>query len=422
MKKESLPKAEIGETRDKTQETLDRGVLWLLKTHRDVTNSGNKGIIFKFTREELPEVLKEELEKSGITFDAVATKVLKVFDPVAIRREYEMMIRASEIISGQEDKEDLAHIRSPLILRNVSIDSETREFLATKGCHLMNDVGVIIMDFIEGEDLATHIYKQALLLSDNFTQEQLDQMSFDLIHFEVEKLIGFSRPGRKGSTEGEKIYEEAIVQSKNFELLVKFLKRKGFVLDKKILDILKKTIEILHDNRLFHNDLHERNAMIGRDASGKLRISIVDFGNASVGIISNEDASFRVTDDMDLIRRLETLTISAKEEADQLRQQLVEQFVANKLRFESSPKWLNKIKHLENLDQNDLRKELNKNFVLNHHSEAGLDDFLIIVTHIAEVRHLEEFAINYLRDMMIGKTLREVQKRKFRVVVEYLSK
>ena len=48
----------------------------------------------------------------------------------------------------------------------------------------------------------------------------------------------------------------------NADWLQKFLKRKGYLPDKSLIEQIKKTVDLMHENGMTHGDLHGRNIKI----------------------------------------------------------------------------------------------------------------------------------------------------------------
>ena len=60
------------------------------------------------------------------------------------------------------------------------------------------------------------------------------------------------------------------------------MKDNDITIDKRIIDKVINTVNLLNENDIYHNDLHERNIMIKLDKDGNpLDVFIIDFGKAS---------------------------------------------------------------------------------------------------------------------------------------------
>jgi hypothetical protein len=403
-------------------ENIDFQLLNLIRRRR-VDNSGNKGIILKFSKKEIPAKLRRKLEDVGVDFESVAAKIIKVFDPDSAKREFDMLTRASQILTSSKSDQELAKIPCPIYFSNVDLDDETRKYLSANGCRLGDKAGIIIMDYVKGEDLATFIYKQALLLSKNFTRDQLKTMDFNQIHFEVGLLAGFSKVGGKGTTEGERNFEDSIVKTENFEQLISYLRRKGFVLNKRVLEIIDNTIEILHSANFFHNDLHERNIMIGKKPDGNIDLYIVDFGSACIGVTSDFDVTFKVSDDRDLIRRMGPLTKTVSEEAEEEYKQALMRFSSDKDRYANSSGWREKINHIAKLRDLEFEKAIQSEFLLSRHSETELNKLLITLAYLWETESsLQESIDKYIDAMLTSPSseLATAQRKMFKLLKGYL--
>lgn len=244
-------------------------------------------------------------------------KLLKLYSNES-QREYEMLRRANEIIQETGTPELYAKVPAAHGARTVMISPVIKKFLednGIKGKHIGEKAELIFMEFVDGKDLATHIFEFVLRRS-NFQQEQINEMTMaEKINLAAVQL-GYVMPGGRGKSQGDRDFEFWKVGNENIDKLVVFLSKHvgapDFPITREMLDKIERTVRLMNDKNLFHNDLHERNIMVGADGE----VYIIDFGRADT---TTEDA--HVADDAVIKRRFEKVfertpqALEAKKEA-----------------------------------------------------------------------------------------------------------
>lgn len=255
-------------------------------------NSGNNGVILRIDLEKIPELKKLIGDKT----QSKAIKLLKVHRPGEGVKEYVIQTNAFNIVNTSPEKDKLAKIPAPLLFRDIKLSRGTSEYLQGQGVEVSDHAEVLLMDFVEGEDLATKFDKWVIEKA-NPDRILPRSNNFEDLHLAVSQILKFENPGGKATREGDRAYEERKIQMGNADKLYKTLKKTGFSIDAEITTKLKKTIDLLHKNGIYHNDPHERNFMIDKDDIPY----IVDFGSAS-----NDIQEDRVADEY-IINRLKEL-------------------------------------------------------------------------------------------------------------------
>lgn len=251
-------------------------------------NEGENAIILRINTETVPEEIISTLRKAGINLESEhAIKLLKIYSAGTGRQEQMMQTRAQNIIG--KNKEKFALVPGTLLYKDIRLTPEARQQLRSLGLKITGSrVEMIVMDFVNGEDVATILYKEALVrkFPELYSSvEDLRALSFDRLESETVSALGFKRPGGKATNEGEREFEKRKINMENVRLLLHFLRTKNFVLDKSIVKRLRASVNILHANGLAHRDLHERNVMIsgpyeaGSDTKDST-VVIIDFGTA----------------------------------------------------------------------------------------------------------------------------------------------
>ncbi|MBI4098765.1 MAG: hypothetical protein HY437_01885 [Candidatus Magasanikbacteria bacterium] len=319
--KRSLPPADPpDDERTKTKEIerlLDVHIEELLDRVAFKINEGNNGVIFRVPVFEVPPALKDALRESGVDLETDRVfKVLKVYAPGVARREFEMQQRAYLALEqARQGGEQVARIPKPFFARDISVAKTTAEKLRRSGSKIEgNKAGVIMMDFAEGEDLATLLYKEALRRR-GYEDSLIENMPLDEIMEQVASQLKFNRPGGKGRSEAEREFEKRKIEMENADKLFAFLANAGFKIDAALPTVVERTIRTLHAAGLLWRDGHERNIMIHGSLSGSEAptVHIIDFGGSRTfaGKITPElyqdETPFGIhqsRDDLDVVRVL----------------------------------------------------------------------------------------------------------------------
>jgi len=257
-----------------------------------VIASGRDGIVLKIDISDFDEQTIKMMADSGIDIsprNGYALKMLKIYRPGYGEREYNIQKSAYEIL---KDLDAVAKVPKPIVMRVQRLNEADKQYLKNHAPFIEDDAELILMDYIEGVDLADYIYD--FILSKNGYEEAIrSNMSFEQKHSAVNDLLGFEKPGN--ATPGN--FGDIMAMRDNVRKLMNYLKKSGFHIDREVLEKIKNAIRILESNRIFHNDLHERNVMIDKDGQPY----IIDFGR------SVENKNDQESDDLAIVRRYEDL-------------------------------------------------------------------------------------------------------------------
>lgn len=277
-------------------------------------NEGNKGVILEFDLSKMsPEDLRLLLPpETEIPSELLAAKILKIYTPGQAAAEAKMQDRAYDVINNPDNQNSpLAKIPKVYYNSEISVaNPELDHYLESCGVNTVGGkVGMMLMDYVDGEDLATHLYHQVIEHDQKLAdlKQRLahgEDLSFNDISARVQSALGYQKPPHQA--------EQAVelkIEAKNADKLFSALKSYGFELDQAILDKLRNTIRLLHDNNIYHNDLHERNIMLVKDDLGKIiDVYLIDFDRAS----DIEDRS-AAGSDIDIVNRYSIFTTTHKE-------------------------------------------------------------------------------------------------------------
>lgn len=255
-------------------------------------NEGNKGIIGRVDLSKLSPKIQDYWLKNvpeGEREESFrAIKMLKIYLPYRGRQEAVMHERAAALIRQKEQK-NLVKVPRLYFHGEVNVtNQDIKSNLESQGVHpIENKVYILLMDFVQGIDFATYLYQEVVLRHPDLIdlKECLDrgeEIDFQELQERVQAALGFSKPGGKERAEGARFYEQEKVETENRQRIIRFLQRKGFILDKDILERLKLTISLFHENKIYHQDLQERNFMLKLGPKREiLEAYIVDFGAAA---------------------------------------------------------------------------------------------------------------------------------------------
>jgi hypothetical protein len=251
-------------------------------------NQGNNGLIKKIRISELPPDLLDYLaEKCGLDRSSpdFAFKMIKLYVPGKGRQEFAMQKKAFEIIEEvpESDRENYARIPEPYLFKELPINNDDfRQMLNVDGLNpRQQKIEIILMDLVDGEDLATKVYKSVIRNHTDcvYLQERdIETMRIEDLQDEVGRVLGFKLPGGKSKNPIERAQEAEKVFNENVAMMISFLANKGVKFDPRIFSKIKNTVDLLHRHQLYHRDLHERNVMVGSNGE----IHLIDFGEAII--------------------------------------------------------------------------------------------------------------------------------------------
>jgi len=283
---EDIGKIELTEAVD----FLRRELSELIKSGGRKIKEGNNGIIISLEEGLVRSFFKKQnLDVS----DSVVSKILKIYRAGDAEREAGFQNDAYEIIEKAKlHNPDLKYADIPKMHLYQTLETgQIKDFLDHE-CGLNGKVGekieVIIMDEMPGEDLATVMYREILnkVLADrrlrqnvadleNWSKEDFDNMSFENLMLHVGRALKLETPTAKDIVDPMKMRG---ISQRNAKKIKKHIGYLPVLAD--IFERLKNTVKVLHENGLYHRDLHERNVMVS--GSGKdLKVSLIDFGSAA---------------------------------------------------------------------------------------------------------------------------------------------
>jgi len=266
-----------------------------------VVASGRDGIILKVDMSNFNSSLIEKINNKEIKIsigEGYALKILKIYREGDGEREYNIQKAAYEAL---ENIDDIAKIPKPILVKKQHLSDADKEYLKKYNYFFSDDAEIILMDYIEGKDLAVIIY-DFVLSNNGYDINVLENMDFEQKQETISNLLNFEIA--KNANPGD--FRDAISKRDNLRKLMNYLKKSNFYIKQDILDQIKEALNILESKGIFHNDLHERNIMISDDG----KPYIIDFGRSANN--KNDPAS----DDFAVIRRFSALNKEKTNEYD----------------------------------------------------------------------------------------------------------
>lgn len=300
-------KVESGEARDLDQaerlfemeSVIDARLEQIMRMNLRKINQGNAGVITRLNFDEVPEEFIEYLKEQGYELkENQVAKILKFYRHGDAKTEFDIQKRAYQAVE-KEGNLAAAGVPKPYFAREIAVTPETQEFMKSMGIKPSEKVGVILMDFVPGEDLATKLFKEVMLrhpkLTDlldrngglgEFADMPFDKLPQDRIahalDYRAAKLTNQRPSPEEIAAAQERVFNE------NEAKLFSFLKENGFQLHPGVLRQIENTMHILHQNGIVFRDGHQRNFMIegdlawnGEKTQPAPRVTVIDFGGSA---------------------------------------------------------------------------------------------------------------------------------------------
>jgi len=314
------------ETSREEREEIERALDLLAETmflKASKVNEGNNGVILFLNVELLDAGMKKFCEEHDIDLGKEkAVKVMKLYRSGAGKEEFRLHKKAFQVVGN--DPDSVALIPRPVFYRDFELSEAARERVSeVTGKASAERAEIIVMDFVQGEDLAEVLLKEALLRRrPDIHADEIQGWTVEQLQQEVGPMIGYKMPGGKGKTVEEREVERERIEEENAARLYDYLSKQGFVLDPSILTRLNRTLTRLHEAGIVHRDAHERNIMISGDynhnpASDERHntVYLIDFGGAmeftgsyrSQVVELYRDHERRYYQDEKVVRKLEVL-------------------------------------------------------------------------------------------------------------------
>ncbi len=298
-------KAKLSDADRLNRDIVEAHVVAMLEHYKRI-NEGANSVIGLINFSELDERLIDYFfqGKEKPSNEKLAIKMLKVYtDANLAKSEGELQIKARELLADNP----IPGVDVPEVYFCDSVpvmSDDLKNHLIAEGIDLEdNKIGVVLMDFIEGEDMLTYLYKEALKKYQVVKPEEnkkLLSFSPDLAEVDTQlehgAMTDFPKLQNRVSLAldlklARNSLDQPEVRQTNMEKLVKFFSDNDLVIDEAIIERLAQTISLFNKNGLYHRDLHERNVMLsfGDDNKTIDRLSVIDFGLSALGTPGDDD-------------------------------------------------------------------------------------------------------------------------------------
>lgn len=244
-------------------------------------NEGQQALIFKYDLETNITNLSEEDRDAIESYigETKSIKILKVTDKAAADSEYHWHKEAYRFYEEipDEDKHKYAGIPQPYINHTLDIDEDTKKRLNSQNANISEKkASALVMEWIDGEDLLTQLLRKYLFHRPGYENTASDP----LVNFQS-LLIAVSGDFR---TRGLDFNSMSTLEQ--YQRLFKDVSKNETILTPEQQIQVKNTLDLLHRNKIYHNDLHLRNFLV-EEGTGK--IYIIDFGRTGSSVRPTEN-------------------------------------------------------------------------------------------------------------------------------------
>lgn len=384
-------------------ESVDAVLEHMLQEGKEL-GSGEDGIVLKVDLAILTQNERHLLAESKvITHDeevnAMAVKILKIYNPGLGDHEFRMQKRAREILFTEKN---VARIPNITTARDQHINTETKDRFNRRGAHLEDRAEIIMMDCISGQDFGTIMYSFALGRM-GYEEDYITDLSYSQKEQMVGQELGFERPNLESAqTSEENASAHAITFDRNEEKLFKYLKKQGFQIDPTIFEKVDNGVRILNQNGLYHNDLHKQNIMMDTDGE----VYIIDFGRAG-----NEKRKDGIADTL-FSKRWRRLSLREEDEQKGVHMRERAQIERNKEKLQSHPVQKERVNSfIRNVTEKGIQA-LEREFALSRGDDTKFEQFLIMLHIARESKGINSEMIDAFIVSLEDKGLRPFERNK----------
>jgi len=312
MRSNSIEDTNISEKKEKFVEKALNHMLKKAEYH----NEGNNGVIMFLDTRDFPRELLDIFGIEGGAENDYAIKVLKIYQAGTIIKEYEDQKKGYDLVEEQDEKKDFAKVPKPYLMSDVALSPEVKNILEKKGANLKGDnVEMMVMDYVPGDDLATIIYHEVLRVNPDPAGEiKWDDKKVDFFKLQqaVFRALNMAVKVSGKAGVGEESYEERKLRMENAEKIISAVEGRA-VFETSIINQIRNTLNLFKANGINLSDTHDRNFMIvgdpwrDGDKNNPPQVYVIDFG--AVGENNNDESGM----DLSVLNRLERLSKSASE-------------------------------------------------------------------------------------------------------------
>lgn len=256
----------------------------IIQTHlrfESRVNEGQQALIYQIEIE--PDQSLESTTDAKVMEEYLkykkSLKVMKVSNPETARREFEWHFKAYQTIESLSsiEKANYLCVAKPDLVESFEVNFDTKEQLNKQNARLeSNQASVLLLEWIEGEDLLTRLFRLYLSTVEVYKDKAFDQR----LGFQSLLLMIASDFRTKGLD-----FSSMDTLGQYKRLLQVITKHGKQLLSADQLVQIENTINLLHRHQIYHNDLHLRNFLINPEG----KIYMIDFGRSAASSITHED-------------------------------------------------------------------------------------------------------------------------------------
>jgi len=394
-----------------THEKIDAVLEHMLENGVEI-GSGKDAIVFRVDLASLPKPERHLLVENGVIdpreeTDAIALKILKIYDPGLGDYEFQMQKKAREILAAETGA---VKVPDTTMARHQKVGDEVKNSLNARGGSIEKEVEMVIMDYIDGPDLGKMMY-DFVLREMNYDESYIADLTYSQKEQLVGQELGFERPDLESAqTPEEKESAQAITFDRNEEKLLKYLKKKGFTLPL-IFEKLDNAIRALNRNGIYHNDLHKQNIMI--DSRGE--VYIIDFGRAG-----SEKRKDGIADTM-FSKRWRTLNQTEADEQNAIRAKEKTRIEELKKKLMAHPTKKEQINSFISDILNNGTATIEREFARSRGDDIRFEYFLIMLLIAREAGATEGKLVDAFMSTLKEKDLRPFERNKIQKYKNYLA-
>ncbi|MBP7133722.1 hypothetical protein KBA73_00745 [Patescibacteria group bacterium] len=305
LKRDIAKKGELPiEVSERKELVLDFALLQSLRAGRRM-NEGSNGVIYKIDVGDLPVSERGIVMESGLfpVEDTSAIKILKVYSTEAghietvNQRKAALFLKEARAQGKNVARVPEAHLDHVIAFETPELQEAFRRVLKIDS--IGAKVNCIAMEYIEGEDLATHIWRayarafvRKVVKSDpgqstGITEEELEYLEKPSTFNEIRNyvttlerranilpelrslLLEEVRPGHTQAA----LVKERMAHDRNAKRMSGLLLQDGFTIDPDLFDKISNSMDVFRENGLVYLDGHERNIMLRSDGE----VFVIDF-------------------------------------------------------------------------------------------------------------------------------------------------
>jgi|GEM_PF-2530200 len=233
----------------------------------------------------LDKVFKERFGALPENDDKMVTKMLKIYSDEKADNEAQIQTEMFKLVKGAKEtapNKDYAEI--PNIYFNRSVDLKLYPHLKDKLLHDEvrvdeDKVNVLAMDYLRGENLDYYLHKETLL-AHGYSLEDCQGANYQWMQKNISDLAikGFALAMENDNFSTNELKR---LNRENLSALAKFLSQNDNEIPESVFKQIKNTMDLAHDNEIYHRDLHERNLFLRLNEKREIQgASIIDWGEA----------------------------------------------------------------------------------------------------------------------------------------------